>query len=65
MEFKLAKGKIGTKGNLNLLLITDPDTGTSRDIMHNVNYEIEKILNDKYFGKHVLLSLSVKVVKEF
>ena len=65
MEYKLAKGKIETKGNLNLLLITDYDTQTSRDIMHNINYEIEKILREKYFGKEVLLGLSVKVMKGF
>jgi len=63
MEYKLAKGKIETKGNLNLLLITDYDTQTSRDIMHNINYEIEKILREKYLGKEVLLGLSVKVMK--
>ena len=65
MEYKLAKGKIETKGNLNLLLITDYDTQTSRDIMHNINYEIEKLLREKYLGKEVLLGLSVKVMKGF
>ena len=63
MEYKLAKGKIETKGNLNLLLITDYDTQTSRDIMHNINYEIEKILREKCMGKEILLGLSVKVMK--
>jgi len=63
MEYKLAKGKIETKGNLNLLLITDYDTQTSRDIMHNINYEIEKLLREKYLGKDILLGLSVKVMK--
>jgi len=63
MEYKLAKGKIETKGNLNLLLITDYDTQTSRDIMHNINYEIEKLLREKYLGKEILLGLSVKVMK--
>ena len=65
MEYKLAKGKIETKGNLNLLLITDQDSQTTRDITHNINYEIEKILREKYFGKEVLLSLSVKVMRGF
>ena len=62
MEYKLAKGKIGSKGNLNLLLITDYDTGISRSITHNINYDIEKILREKYTGKEVLLGLSVKVI---
>ena len=65
MEYKIAKGKIGTKGNLNLLLITDYDTQTSRDIMHNINYEIEKLLREKYLGKDILLGLSVKVMKGY
>ena len=65
MEYKLAKGKIETKGNLNLLLITDQDSQTTRDIMHNINYEIEKILRDKYMGKEVLLGLTVKTIRGF
>ena len=65
MEYKLAKGKIEIKGNLNLLLITDQDSQTSRDIMHNINYEIEKILREKYMGKDILLGLTVKTVREY
>ena len=65
MEYKLAKGKIETKGNLNLLLITDMDSQTTRDITHNINYEIEKILREKYYGKNVLLGLTVKTVREY
>jgi len=65
MEYKLAKGKIETKGNLNLLLITDYDSQTSRDITHNIAYEIEKILREKYYGKEVLLSLSVKGMRGY
>ena len=65
MEYKLAKGKIETKGNLNLLLITDMDSQTTRDIMHNINYEIEKILRDKYMGKDILLGLTVKTIREY
>jgi len=65
MEYKLAKGKIETKGNLNLLLITDQDSQTTRDITHNINYEIEKILRDKYMGKDILLGLTVKTIREY
>ena len=65
MEYKLAKGKIGTKGNLNALLIHDSESQTTRDIAHNINYEIERILRDKYYGKEVSLGLSVKIVREF
>jgi len=65
MEYKLAKGKIETKGNLNLLLITDQDSQTTRDIMHNINYEIEKILRDKYMGKDILLGLTVKTIRGY
>jgi len=64
MEYKLAKGKIETKGNLNLLLITDQDSQTTRDITHNINYEIEKILRG-YQGKTILLGLTVKTVREY
>jgi len=65
MEYKLAKGKIETKGNLNLLLITDQDSQTTRDITHNINYEIEKILRDKYMGKDILLGLTVKTIRGY
>jgi len=65
MDYKLAKGKIETKGNLNLLLIRDYDTQTTRDIMHGINYEIEKILRDNYYGKEVQLSLGVKVIRGY
>ena len=65
MEYKLAKGKIETKVNLNLLLITDQDSQTTRDVMHNINYEIEQILRDKYYGKEVLLGLTVKTIREY
>ena len=65
MEYKLAKGKIETKGNLNLLLITDQDSQTTMDITHNINYEIEKILRDKYMGKDILLGLTVKTIRGY
>lgn len=61
MNHKLAKGRVVQGNKLNYLLIKD-DFGNSRDITHNINYEIEKILRDNYMEKEIILSLGVKVI---
>jgi len=61
MNHKLAKGRVVQGNKLNYLLIKD-DFGNSRDITHNINYEIEKILRENYMDKEIILSLGVKVI---
>ena len=63
MNHKLAKGRVIQGNKLNFLLIKDEETNVTRDVTHNINYEIDKILRENYFGKNIVLELNVKVLK--
>jgi hypothetical protein len=61
MNHKLAMGKVVQGENLNYLLIKD-DYGNSRSVEHNLNYEICKLLREKYMDKFVAIDLKVTVM---
>lgn len=62
MNHFLAKGKIIEGKKLNYLLINDEDTRTTRTIAYDINYEIEKILREKYLNKGVIISLNIREI---